>query len=82
MTGTGVPFALRNLQTDQTHKEAPMMKKGRETALPYAFGMNSGNPKNRSMKNEAPITNKMRQKKKPANRGVRSSRIFSGPVTF
>ena len=78
--GTGVPFVLKNFPTDHSHKNEPVIRKGREIAMPKGLEMNSGNHKNRSRIKEAYISNKTMQKKIKPTSGVKISRILFVPV--
>jgi len=46
--GTGVPFVFKNFPADHNHKQDPIIRKGRESAISKGLEINSGSPKNRS----------------------------------
>lgn len=78
--GTGVPFVLNNFNADHSHKKTPDTRKGKDTAALKGMEINSGNPRQLSMRKETSISRETTQKIKRPTNGVRMSRFLFEPV--
>lgn len=80
--GTGVPFVLKNIPADHSHKNNPAIRKGVAIAALRGMEINFGNPQYRSRKKEVTISSNTIQKKIKPTSGVRISRIIFVPVAI